>query len=123
MDIHRPGFRENNERQRDESDGHCRKFIGGKNNKEDIKKIVVEGFCDRFTSINHTPIRIIYMVRRLGLVGEKKVSKNILNRTWTPPNYIYKEIKDILLRIRKTQTLKALRYVKLEITRESFRSH
>ena len=43
----------------------------GKMNKEDIERIIVEGFCDGFTSTNHTPIRSPDMVRRLGLVDEK----------------------------------------------------
>ena len=42
-----------------------------KTNKEDTKNIIIELFCNRFTSKNHTPIRSPYMDIRVGMVGNK----------------------------------------------------
>ena len=63
------------------------------------------------------------MVRRLGLVGKKEETQKILDGTWTPTTKLYKDTKDILLRTSKIQTLKAFEDIKVDITRESFRSH
>ena len=52
-----------------------------KTNKEDIKNTIIEAFCDIFNSTNHTPIRNPDTVRKLGRVGGKEESKNILNVT------------------------------------------
>ena len=63
------------------------------------------------------------MVRRLGLVGEKEEYQNILNGVCTHPTYLDRYTKDILLSMRENQMVKALGYIKVEITRESFMYH
>ena len=63
------------------------------------------------------------MVRILDLVGKKEEYQDILNRTWIPPTYMYKDNKDMLLSMRKTQTVRALVDIKVEITRVSFGYH
>ena len=63
------------------------------------------------------------MVRILDLVGKKEEYQDILNRTWIPPTYMYKDNKDMLLSMRKTQTVKALVDIKVDITRYSLRFH
>ena len=63
------------------------------------------------------------MVRRLGIVSDKEEYQNIQNRTWTTPIYLEKYIKEIFLIMGKTQTVKALGDIKVDITRDSFRYH
>ena len=63
------------------------------------------------------------MVRRIGLVVEKKYSQKVLNGTWVPPIHLDEDTKDILLITKKTPTINSLVYIKVEITRESFRFH
>ena len=99
----------------------ARGSLVGENNKEDIGKTIIKGLYDIFISTNHTPIRSPYIVRILCLVGNKEESQKILNGTCTSPTYMDKGTKKILLRMSKTQTVKALGEIKVQITRESFR--
>ena len=48
------------------------------------------------------------MVIKLVLVGKKEESQKIQNRTCIHPTYLDKDTKDILILMRKTQTVKAL---------------
>ena len=123
MDVFRPGPRKNNECQHGKGTATAGGSLLGRTNTEDIKNMIIEGFCGRFTSTNDTNIRIIYMVRGLGIVGEKEESQNTLNVTWTPPTYLEKYTKEILIIIRKTQTIKSLGDIKVEITRDSSSSN
>ena len=91
--------------------------------KEEIKKTIIEGFCSRLTSTDNNPIKSPDMVWRLGIVGDKEEYQKILNITWIPPTYLDKDTKYILLNMKKTQTSKALRDIKVEIARESFVYH
>ena len=63
------------------------------------------------------------MVRRIGLVVEKKYSQKVLNGTWVPPTRLNEDTKDILLIRKKNPTINSLGDIKVEITRESFRFH
>ena len=95
----------------------------GKTNKQEIEKTIIEGFCDRFTSTYHTPIRSLDMVRILGLLSDKYEYRKILNGTWTLITYLYEDTKDILLRMGKIQMFKAFVYIKVDITRDLYRYH
>ena len=54
--------------------------------------------------------------------GEIGIQK-IINRTWAHQTYLDKDTIDILLIMSKNQTVKALGDIKVETTRESFKSH
>ena len=63
------------------------------------------------------------MVIILDIVGDKWEAQKTLRLTWTPPIYLVKDTKYILISMRKIQTVKDLGDIKVDITRESFRSH
>ena len=63
------------------------------------------------------------IARRLGLEGKKEYSGKILNGMWVPPTNFDKDPKDIILNMKKNSTINFLGHIKINITRESFRSH
>ena len=66
------------------------------------------GFCDRFASMNHTPVRSIIKFYHLGLIGVNSMALHTLEGTWQAPSGINQDTTDILTSMKITPEIKRL---------------